>query len=420
MKLTEEITGEIARISALKEEPYYLYDTGTIREQCRFFREIPYPEKSVHYATMAGIHPHILALVREEGLHVFVNSVSHIRKVLRAGFRGRDIVFTASAQTVAMVRETGKKGVRVNLDSPSQLDAWEQLFPGKPAGIRCNIGDKVPAIKKWAGTFIGRESRLGFTAGELAARGYVELLLLGQTVNSYADRAAGVGFAGLLGRLAGIAGIRRIRFTSPHPGNFTDDLLEVLVSCPQVCNHIHLPVQSGSSRVLRLMRRGYTREDYLDIVRKIRAAPREIALSTDLIVGFPGETESDFEDTLSLLDAVQYDGAYSFKYSQRPHTEALNFPDEIPEDEKGRRLDLLQRKQALIQYSRNAPFEQRRMEVLVEGRARSRVRLTGRAQNNKIVNFDGPDSLIGQFVEVDITGFSSNSLKGTLSRRTTP
>ncbi len=170
MKLTEEITGEIARISALKEEPYYLYDTGTIREQCRFFREIPYPEKSVHYATMAGIHPHILALVREEGLHVFVNSVSHLRKVLRAGFRGRDIVFTASAQTVAMLREAGKKGVRVNLDSPSQLDAWEQLFPGKPAGIRCNIGDKVPAIKKWAGTFIGRESRLGFTAGELAAR----------------------------------------------------------------------------------------------------------------------------------------------------------------------------------------------------------------------------------------------------------
>ncbi len=257
-------------------------------------------------------------------------------------------------------------------------------------------------------------------AGDLASRGTVELLLLGQTVNSYSDRAAGIGFAGLLRRLAGIAGIRRIRFTSPHPGNFTDDLLEVLSSCPQVCNHIHLPVQSGSTRILRLMRRGYTREDYLDIVRKIRAAPREIAISTDLIVGFPGETESDFEDTLSLLDAVQYDGAYSFKYSQRPHTEALNFPDEIPEDEKGRRLDLLQRKQALIQYSRNAPFEQRRMEVLVEGRARSRVRLTGRTTNNKIVNFDGPDSLIGQFVEVDITGFSSNSLKGTLARMPSP
>lgn len=248
---------------------------------------------------------------------------------------------------------------------------------------------------------------------DLAASGYVEIMLLGQTVNSYMDRTHDVNFAKLLKRIAAIDGIRRIRFTSPHPADFSDELLDVMVSCPQVCSHIHLPVQSGSTRILAKMRRGYTRERYLEIIRKLHEAPRAIAISTDIIVGFPGESESDFQDTLTLLDEVQYDSAFSFKYSPRPHTEAMNWPDEISEKEKGRRLDMVQEKQKIIQYNRNADYVGQIVEVLVEGNAKSRVRLTGRTGNNKIVNFDGADDLIGQFVHVEITGFSSNSLKGT-------
>jgi tRNA-2-methylthio-N6-dimethylallyladenosine synthase len=253
-------------------------------------------------------------------------------------------------------------------------------------------------------------------AEDLAGNGYVEIILLGQTVNSYRDPSArDVNFAELLRRMAAIEGLRRIRFTSPHPSDFSDELLDVMVSCPAVCNHIHLPVQSGSTRVLRAMRRGYTRESYLRIIEKIRKAARPIAISTDVIVGFPGETEADFQDTLSLLDEVQYESAFSFKYSRRPHTAALSFPDEIPEEEKGRRLDMLQQKQKHIQYGRNEAYVGQTFEVLVEGNARSRLRLTGRLSNNKIVNFDGPDALIGRFVHVAITGFSPNSLKGILS-----
>jgi tRNA-2-methylthio-N6-dimethylallyladenosine synthase len=246
----------------------------------------------------------------------------------------------------------------------------------------------------------------------LADEGYVEIVLLGQTVNSYRDREAGVGFARLLREAAAVPGIRRIRFTSPHPGDFTDELLETMVSCPAVCNQIHLPVQSGSTRVLRAMRRGYTREQYLDIIRRIRAAARPIAVSTDLIVGFPGETEGDFEDTLTLLDEVQYDSAFSFKYSPRPDTAALALEDDVPDEEKGRRLTLLQERQRHIQSARNSRYVGRIVEVLVEGKARSRMALAGRSSDNRIVNFDGPETPPGTFAEVEITGFGPNSLKG--------
>jgi tRNA-2-methylthio-N6-dimethylallyladenosine synthase len=247
----------------------------------------------------------------------------------------------------------------------------------------------------------------------LVARGYFEILLLGQTVNSYVDRTAGsLSFAGLLVRMAEIKGLKRIRFTSPHPADFTDELLDAMVSCPQICNHVHLPVQSGSTKVLQAMRRGYTREEYLRVINRIQNAPRPIALSTDLIVGFPGETEEDFRDTLTLVDAVQYDSAYSFKYSPRPNTVALNLGDEVSDEEKSRRLDILQEKQRTIQRMKNSEYLGRTMEVLVDDKARSRVSLRGRTSNNKIVNFDGPDSLMGQLVKVEVTSIGPNSLRG--------
>jgi len=252
---------------------------------------------------------------------------------------------------------------------------------------------------------------------DLAARGYIEIMLLGQTVNSYIDREGGnVTFPDLLKHIAAITGIKRIRFTSPYPSDFTDELLDVMVTCPQVCNHIHLPVQSGSTRILQTMGRGYTREEYLEIIHKIKLSPRPISVSTDLIVGFPGEEKKDFKDTLTLIDEVQYDSAFSFKYSPRPKTEALNFAGSVPEEEKSRRLLLLQEHQKKIQYRNNASYMKQIVEVLVNSRARSRVSLTGRTSNNKIVNFNGPESLIGHFTQVKITGFSANSLKGTWLR----
>jgi tRNA-2-methylthio-N6-dimethylallyladenosine synthase len=250
----------------------------------------------------------------------------------------------------------------------------------------------------------------------LAAKGYIEILLLGQTVNSYLDRAAPMDFAQLLRQISKIDALKRIRFTSPHPGDFSDELLEVMVSCPQVCNHIHLPVQSGSSRILRAMRRGYTRESYMRIIRKIQSAARDIAISTDLIVGFPGETDADFRDTLSLLDEVQYDSAFSFKYSPRPNTAALSLPDETSEEEKGRRLEILQEHQKGIQYRKNSAYLGRLVEVLVDDKAKNRFNLSGRTGNNKIVNFDGPENLMGQIIQAEITGFSPNSLKGVWVR----
>ena len=247
----------------------------------------------------------------------------------------------------------------------------------------------------------------------LVAQGYWEVVLLGQTVNSYKDPSRKeITFARLLRRLVQIEGLKRIRFTSPHPSDFSDDLLDLMVSYPQICNHIHLPVQSGSSRILRLMRRGYARKYFLELMEKIKSASRPIAVSTDIIVGFPGETEADFKETLSLMAEVQFDGIFSFKYSPRPNTTALDLPDEVPEAEKGRRLTVLQEQQKLIQYNLNAAYVDQELEILADGRAKNRYALCGRTTNNKIVNFDGPETLIGQCVPVKITGFSANSLKG--------
>jgi len=263
-----------------------------------------------------------------------------------------------------------------------------------------------------------RESaQISHEVEELVSKGYLEIMLLGQTVNAYRDPSpGGMTFTGLLRRLASIPGVRRIRFTAPHPGEFDDGLFAALDDCQQICNQIHLPVQSGSDRILRSMRRGYTRKAYLEIVARLRRCARPISISTDIIVGFPGESEQDFQDTLRLLDEVQYDCVFSFKYSPRPGTAALELPGEVPEEEKGTRLRILQAQQKLIQFNRNAAWQGREVEVLVEGRPRNTFSLSGRMSTNRIVNFDGPDSLMGCFAKVLITGFSANALKGVLSR----
>jgi tRNA-2-methylthio-N6-dimethylallyladenosine synthase len=249
---------------------------------------------------------------------------------------------------------------------------------------------------------------------KLADAGYSEIQLLGQTVNSYQDPTPKrMSFAELLVAVAGVRGIRRVRFTTSHPRDFGRDIIETLDSVPELCDHIHLPVQSGSTRILREMRRTYTREEYLEKIAMIRAARRPISVTSDIIVGFPGETEKDLEETISLLDAAQYDGVYAFQYSPRPNTDAQHMPDAIPEEEKGRRLALVQDHQREIQIARNDALIGHEFDVLVDGASRKPGQWSGRTSSNRILNFASPQpGLLGQYVQVRVTRAAPNSLVG--------
>ena len=248
----------------------------------------------------------------------------------------------------------------------------------------------------------------------LADAGYSEVQLLGQTVNSYCDPSPRrTSFAELLLAVAEVPGIRRVRFTTSHPSDFHADIVQAIDVQPALCDHIHLPVQSGSSRVLRAMQRTYSRDAYLEKIGLIRRARRPISITTDIIVGFPAETEADFEETLSLLDLVQYDGVFSFKFSPRPNTPALHLPDLVSEEEKGRRLAILQEKQRQIQTARNEALVGESFEVLVDGHARKENQWAGRTSSNRVLNFTSPRlDLLGQYVRVRVTRAGPNSLVG--------
>jgi tRNA-2-methylthio-N6-dimethylallyladenosine synthase len=251
-------------------------------------------------------------------------------------------------------------------------------------------------------------------ARKLADAGYSEIQLLGQTVNSYRDPAArGMTFAELLVSVAAVPGIRRVRFTTSHPRDFGRDIVEAIDSVPALCDHVHLPVQSGSTRVLRAMQRTYTRDEYLEKIALIRSARRSISVTSDIIVGFPGETEEDVAETLSLLDAAQYDGVFAFQYSPRPNTASLQMGDTIPEEEKGRRLALVQERQRGIQVARNNELVGQTLEVLVDGSSRRPGQWAGRTSSNRILNLSSPHAdLLGQYIQVRVTRASPNSLVG--------
>ena len=252
-------------------------------------------------------------------------------------------------------------------------------------------------------------------AESLAGSGFQEIQLLGQNVNSYRDPEDGRGFAELTDAVGAVRGIRRIRFTSPHPKDFSEALMERFAAGGPLMPHMHLPAQSGSTTVLDRMRRGYRREDFLDLVERAREKAPGLALSTDLIVGFCGETRREFEDTLTLLDAVRFSAAYSFKYSERPHTLASKrLPDDVPKSEKSSRLMELQARQREIQLGLNRQLVGTEVEVLIEGPSRRGGQLAGRGPDNRVVNFAGPPDRIGGFAQVTITGCGPNSLLGEL------
>ena len=253
-------------------------------------------------------------------------------------------------------------------------------------------------------------------ARSLAGQGYTEVQLLGQTVNSYRDPSpAGLNFTRLLKSVAWTPGLRRVRFTTSHPKDFVKDTVDAIDANPVLANHVHLPVQSGSTAVLERMRRLYTREQYLERIAWIKNARRAIAISTDIIVGFPGETESDFAQTLSLLDRVEYDSVFSFKYSPRPNTPALGLDAQVPEEEKSRRLTIVQDKQRAIQLRRNAEVIGTVEEVLVEGYNQGTGQWIGRTAQNRVLNFTSPGnghSLEGEYRQVRVTRAGPNSLAG--------
>jgi tRNA-2-methylthio-N6-dimethylallyladenosine synthase len=259
-------------------------------------------------------------------------------------------------------------------------------------------------------------------AGQLARMGYSEIQLLGQNVNSYMDPSpAGLDFAQLLDAVGQVEGIRRVRFTTSHPRDFVKPIIDAIERNPALCNHVHLPVQSGSSRILEAMRRLYTREQYLEKIGWMKAARRPIAITSDIIVGFPGETEADFDDTLGLLDQVEFDAIFGFKYSKRPNTSALELGDHIPEEEKIRRLAIVQERQREIQTRRNAEYVGRVEECMVEGRNKATGQWIGRTSQSKTLNFLHPAAestaeLTGQYVDVRVTRAGPNSLAGEFVR----
>ena len=252
-------------------------------------------------------------------------------------------------------------------------------------------------------------------ARSLAEAGFSEIQLLGQNVNSYHDREGTRTFAELLTAVGQVPGIRRVRFTTSHPRDFTPDIVDAIDALPTLCDHVHLPVQSGSTSVLAAMAREYSREQYLDRIACIHSAKRQISLTTDVIVGFPGETEADFEETLSLLTLVGFDAVFAFKFSARPNTPAVSLSDTVSEEEKSRRLTALLDWQREIQRVRYANHIGQVMEAAVEGFNTQRGQVIGRSSQNKTVNFTTSLPIrpaAGSYVPVRITQSFPNSLVG--------
>ncbi|MGH2687039.1 MAG: tRNA (N6-isopentenyl adenosine(37)-C2)-methylthiotransferase MiaB, partial [Actinomycetota bacterium] len=250
----------------------------------------------------------------------------------------------------------------------------------------------------------------------LAAQGVVEVTLLGQNVNTFGrdltvpDSPRKPMFGALLRAVNEVDGIERIRFTSPHPHDFTPDVVEAMAESRSVCEHIHFPLQSGSDRVLRAMRRSYRSARYLDWLRRIREAISGVAVTTDIIVGFPGETEEDFRDTLRVVEAARFDAAYTFQYSPRAGTEAAVYEDQVPKEVVQERFDRLVEVQERISLERNVALEGRIEEVLVEGRGR-KGGIQGRTRTNKVVNFEG-HAAPGAFLDIRVTSAHPHHLSG--------
>jgi tRNA-2-methylthio-N6-dimethylallyladenosine synthase len=255
----------------------------------------------------------------------------------------------------------------------------------------------------------------------MADMGYTSIQLLGQNVNSYRDPAGKKSFADLLVAVSEVPGIRRVWFTTSHPRDFTKDIVDAIEGYPGLCNHVHLPVQSGSRKILDAMQRLYSPEQYLERISWMKGSKRDISITTDIIVGFPGETRDDFEETISLIGDVRYDGAFTYKYSPRPNTAAISMPDVISEEEKSLRLSILMDRIREIQKENNKRHVGQIHEVMVEGRNEARQQWYGRTSQNKVVNFTSPSDInleSGSYANIRVTQTTPNSLVGEYAETT--
>ena len=315
-------------------------------------------------------------------------------------------------ELIARARQ-GERGADVRFQ---QWEHYEDIPPARPAGASafvtvqrgCDYRCTFCIVPMTRGS--ERSRKLADVVREvagLAARGTTEVTLLGQTVNSYHDGEHD--FADLLRAVGVLPGIRRLRFTSPYPTDFSERVLAAMAETRAVCEHVHLPVQSGSNRVLRRMLRRYTRERYLEVAAALRHAVPGIALTTDIIVGFPGETEQDFEETVSLVREVRFDDAYTFKYSPRDGTPAVKLKDRVPDAVAGERLERLIAAVRQVARAQNVALVGTTHEVLVEGKAKRGGLLQARTRSNKVALLDGPDEWIGTYRRVRLTGTTGST-----------
>jgi tRNA-2-methylthio-N6-dimethylallyladenosine synthase len=322
-----------------------------------------------------------------------------------------------------LIEEAGATG-KVAVDLDRKADAFaipeEVVAHGNPvrayvtAVEGCNHVCSFCVVPRTRGPEVNRPpDDIVREVESVVARGFTEVMLLGQTVNAY--RSGDTDFASLLARVNAVPGVRRLRFTTSHPEHVDARMAEALRDLPRVCPYLHLPFQSGSDRVLESMRRGYTRQQYLDTIALLRDRVPGLALSTDVIVGYPGESEGEFDETLGVLEAVGFDGLFAFTYSPRPGTAALRLRDDVPEEEKRRRLHVLNAHQQQWQRRRNEACLGRVEEVLVET-IDGEGRVSGRTPQFRIVHLDGPETLVGRIVSVEITGAGPNALQGRLSQ----
>jgi len=404
------------RVSTIEEAELVLYNTCSIRdkaEQKVFHRLADY--KKLH---AQGKRFGVLGCVaQQEGEKIFERA-PHVSLVCgSASYR--------NLPQMLVQLEAGKSQV-TGLDDRETDECFETEFTARTNPHRGYITiiegcDKFCAYCVVPFTRGKERSRTSDSvlaeARQMADLGYTEIQLLGQIVNSYKDPSGKMTFAELLAAVGAVSGIRRVRFTTSHPRHFGADIIAAIESVPTLCDHIHLPIQSGSSRVLDAMQRLYTRDEYLERVAWIKAAKREISITTDIIVGFPGETEGEFEQTLTLLDEVEFDAVFGFKYSPRPNTPSLRLPDVISDEEKARRLAVLLEKQREIQRRRYQRHVGQTLEVMVEGQNPARGQWSGRTSQNKVLNFtvrNGVIPEVGSYVPVATIGSFPNSLLGEM------
>lgn len=404
-----------SQVATPEEAGLVLYNTCSIRdkaEQKVFHRLQQFQKEAGKSGKVYGV---LGCVAQQEGERIFERA-PHVSLVVGSAS------YPKLPELLVQIESGGRRVTGLSLDTE---ETFETSFTRRDNPHRAYITiiegcDKACAYCVVPRTRGPERSRTAASilaeARQLAASGYTEIQLLGQNVNSYRDPSPGGSrFAQLLREVGAVEGLRRVRFTTSHPRDFTRDIIEAMDDNPVLCNHVHLPVQSGSDRVLSNMQRLYTRGEYMRRIEWMKHSHRNIAITTDIIVGFCGETGEDFEETIRLVEEVGYDSMFSFKYSQRPNTPALSLTDHVPEEEKARRLSILQEKQRGIQMRRNAAYIGERHEVMAEYFNQATGQWVGRTAQNKTLNFllgGRPAPTPGQYLDVLVTRSGPNSLAG--------